>query len=359
MEKRKIHYEDYGAIGDGVADDSLAIRRAHEAANECGLSIEGKNGATYRIGQLDTPIVIRTETDWNGAHLIFDDHQIPWYDAAHRYTNVFSVEPDKAPYSLPVPEGMQLSKGQANVGITFDEACILKVENSNEKIYRRYGENANGGVNKGEMIIVDKNGDVDPSTPLQYDYTAVTKITVYSLNETPISVGNGTITTIAPNPKALYHILLEGSFIATAISIVIGTTTIADIFVPHTFVPLSVGIGHCTLTVTAPIFELSLIHSAIGIRAFTTSMRTHQHHLPFIVRTITQNLTFLSCQNVSYDLSIRGKRNTKEKCRHKRHHIYQSSVQCHAFYPIEVAKVQKNPKTPNTTLSFSSFRRNN
>ena len=201
MEKRKIRYEDYGAIGNGIADDSMAIRRAHEAANELGLPVEGKEGATYRIGMIDAPIVIRTETDWNGSHLVFDDHQIPWYDAAHRYTNVFSVEPDKASYTLDVPEGMQLSKGQANVGLTFDEACILKVENSGEKIYRRYGENANGGVNKGEMIIVDANGNVDPSTPLQYDYTAVTKITVYSLNEAPISVGNGTITTIAPNPK--------------------------------------------------------------------------------------------------------------------------------------------------------------
>ena len=201
MEKRKICYEDYGAIGDGVADDSLAIRQAHEAANESGLPVLGKQDATYRIGSLDTPIVIRTETDWNGAHLIFDDHQIPWYDSKRRFINVFAVEPDKASYTVAVPEGMQLSKGQANVGMTFDEACILKVENANEKIYVRYGENANGGVNKGEMILVDENGNVDPSTPLQYDYTAVTKITVYSLNEAPISVGNGTITTIAPNPK--------------------------------------------------------------------------------------------------------------------------------------------------------------
>ena len=201
MEKRKICYEDYGAIGDGVADDALAIRRAHEAANESGLPIEGKPGATYRIGPVDTPIVIRTETDWNGAHLVFDDHQIPWYDSKRRFINVFAVEPDKASYTVAVPEGMQLSKGQTNVGMTFDEACILKVENANEKIYVRYGENANGGVNKGEMILVDENGNVDPSTPLQYDYTAVTKITVYSLNEAPISVGNGTITTIAPNPK--------------------------------------------------------------------------------------------------------------------------------------------------------------
>ena len=197
----KVHYEDYGAKGDGVADDAAAIRAAHDDANENGLPVEGTPGATYRIGPLDKPISIRTETDWNGAHLVFDDHQIPWYDGARRYINVFSVDPDKASYTVAVPEGMHLAKGQTNIGMTFDEPCMVKVENSNEKIYLRYGENANGGVNKGEMIIVDENGNVDPSTPLQYEYTTVTKITVYSLNETPVSVGNATVTTIAPNPK--------------------------------------------------------------------------------------------------------------------------------------------------------------
>jgi hypothetical protein len=196
-----VHYEDFGAKGDGVADDSAAIRAAHTAANENGLPVVGTPGASYRIGPLDTPIAIRTETDWNGAHLIFDDHQIPWYDSKRRFINVFAVEPDKASYTVAVPEDMHLAKGQKNIGITFEEPCMVKIENSNEKIYMRYGENANGGVNKGEMIIVDENGNVDPSTPLQYDYVAVTKISVYSLNEAPISVGNATITTIAPNPK--------------------------------------------------------------------------------------------------------------------------------------------------------------
>ena len=226
----EIRYEDYGAAGDGIADDAAAIRKAHEDANACGLTVVGNPNATYRIGPLDKPISIRTNTDWNGAHFIFDDHQIPWYDGARRYINVFEVESDKASYTVEVPEGMNLSKGQTNVGMTFDEPCIIKIENSGDKIYLRYGENANGGVSKAEMIIVDVNGNVDPTTPIQYDYSAVTKITVYSLNETPVSVGNCTITTIAPNPKE-YDPDYENNYCYYARGILVtrSNTTVHDI----------------------------------------------------------------------------------------------------------------------------------
>ena len=226
----EIRYEDYGAVGDGVSDDAVAIRKAHEDANVCGLPVIGNPAATYRIGPVDKPIAIRTNTDWKGAHFVFDDHTIPWYDGAHRYINVFEVASDKASYTVEVPEGMQLSKGQTNVGLTFDEPCIIKIENSNEKIYLRYGENANGGVNKSEMILVDVNGNVDPSTPIQYDYDTVTKITVYSLNETPISVGNCTITTIAPNPKE-YDPEYENNYCYYARGILVtrSNTTVHDI----------------------------------------------------------------------------------------------------------------------------------
>lgn len=196
-----IKYEDYGAIGDGKTDDSEAIRAAHDAANSCGLPVEGKAGATYYIGALDKTIVIKTDTDWNGAEFIFDDHQIRWDDSVRRYINVFTVKSDVSHKFIDVPSGFTLSKGQTNIGMTFDAPCMLKLENSKEKIYKRYGENANGGVNVSEMILVDENGNVDPTTPIQYDYSTVTSITRYSISDKPITVGNATITTIAPNPK--------------------------------------------------------------------------------------------------------------------------------------------------------------
>ena len=196
-----VTYEDFGAVGDGVTDDYLAIRAAHEAANACGLPVLGRSDATYYIGPVNQTIRIKTDTDWNGARFIFDDHKIPWDSSTLRYTNVFTVTAEEGSERITLPVGFSLSKGQTNVGLTFDKPCMLKIVNSTEKIYVRYGVNANSGTNKYELILVDENGNVDPSTPIQYDYTTVTDLVVYCATDTPISVGNGTITTIAPNPK--------------------------------------------------------------------------------------------------------------------------------------------------------------
>ena len=197
-----IRYEDYGAVGDGVTDDSAAIRAAHNAANELGLPVLGRSDATYYIGLLEKTIPVKTNTDWNGALLVFDDRTVHW-ESNLRGVNVFTVMPDNEPVSIPVPEGMTLSKGQTNIGIKFDKPCLIKIEDSTEKIYLRYGENANGGVNKNEMILVDEEGNVDPTTPIQYDFFSVTKITVYSTDDAPVSIGNGRIKTIVPNPKSV------------------------------------------------------------------------------------------------------------------------------------------------------------
>ena len=195
-----IRYEDYGAKGDGVTDDSAAIRAAHNSANELGLPVEGRADATYYIGSLESTIAVKTNTNWNGALLIFDDSTVHWENKL-RVVNVFTVIPDNEPFSVPVPDGLCIVKGQTNIGMTFDKPCLIKIENAGEKIYMRYGENANGGVNKNEMILVDESGNVDPTTPIQYDYSAVTKITVYSIDDEPVFIGNGRIKTIVPNPK--------------------------------------------------------------------------------------------------------------------------------------------------------------
>ena len=195
-----VTYEQFGAIGDGIADDSEAIRKAHEYANERGIPVRARADAKYRIGYLEESIVIKTDTDWNGSEVIFDDTKVHW-TSKYRMVYVFKVSPARSPVCIEVPEGMTLSRGQTNVGMTFDAPAMIKIEDAGEKIYKRYGENANGGVNKNEMILVDENGNVDPSTPIQYDYSAITKITAYSIDDTPVSVGNARFSTYVLNPK--------------------------------------------------------------------------------------------------------------------------------------------------------------
>lgn len=195
-----VTYEEFGAVGDGVAEDSEAIRKAHEYANEHGLKVLGRADAKYRIGAVEKSIPIKTQTDWNGAEIIFDDTTVHWTSKL-REVDVFNVMPTAPAVNVEFPDGMSLKKGQTNVGLTFDKACMLRLEDENERIYKRYGENANGGVVKNEMILVDENGNVDPTTPIQYDYNTVTKIVKHCIDDEPISVGNARLTTLVLNPK--------------------------------------------------------------------------------------------------------------------------------------------------------------
>ena len=58
--KKTVCYEDFGAVGDGVTDDSAAIRAAHEYANENGLDVVCEGAKTYYIGIMTKTIPIKS-----------------------------------------------------------------------------------------------------------------------------------------------------------------------------------------------------------------------------------------------------------------------------------------------------------
>jgi len=66
-ERGYVLYSDFGAVGDGVAEDHDAIIRAHEYANEFGLPVKADEGATYYIEKKSAPAIIKTDTDFRGA----------------------------------------------------------------------------------------------------------------------------------------------------------------------------------------------------------------------------------------------------------------------------------------------------
>ena len=50
MSELVVRYSDFGAVGDGVANDFSAIKAAHDYANEKRFAVEGTPGKTYRLG---------------------------------------------------------------------------------------------------------------------------------------------------------------------------------------------------------------------------------------------------------------------------------------------------------------------
>lgn len=48
-----VQYNDFGAVGDGKADDMDAITATHAFANQHGFTVKANDGATYYIGGKD------------------------------------------------------------------------------------------------------------------------------------------------------------------------------------------------------------------------------------------------------------------------------------------------------------------
>jgi len=214
---RYVYYSDFGVTGDGITDDYAAIRRAHEFANQYKLPVKGDKNATYRIVSTKTQsgsysaIPIKTDTDWCGAKFIIDDTNVGWSPNltgnTHEYnTNIFNVTNDYSNKTVYPSSNAYLKAINEAGGITFDTekidlglgyAAMITVYDDSHKCYIRYGGNANTGAAKHELIVIDAEGNIDPSTPLLFEYSNISRIIVHRIDTEPITVENATFESLA------------------------------------------------------------------------------------------------------------------------------------------------------------------
>ena len=208
----RVSYKEFGAVGDGRTDDSEAIRAAHEFANKGGQLVVAESSKTYYIaGPCDT-ISIKTNVDFGGCKFIFDDSKV----TGSTTSAVFSIDPD-SPVSY-ITSGdffSAINKDTDGDGIVIkginhgDEQttklgnglgykALLTVYNSNARKYVRWGY-ADGQVHtQEEIVIIEADGTIDPTTPFLIDYEAVTKVRVMNLEGVePITIKNATVTTLS------------------------------------------------------------------------------------------------------------------------------------------------------------------
>lgn len=216
-----VSYSDYGAVGDGITDDFDAIAAAHAAANLTMQTVIADKGKTYNLGVHTTSIEIRTDVIWDGASFIIDDSAIE-PGTKESKTDIFTVASDTAPISI---SGIgALTKASTSIGTSFDEAKLVVLYNANVKRYIRYGQNENDGQTQREVILVDKNGNINPSTPLLWDYDTVTSAIAYSANDRPITISGGTFTTIANCAPRAYTYYARGIAVSRSNTTVDGLT---------------------------------------------------------------------------------------------------------------------------------------
>ena len=214
----KVYYKDFGAKGDGYTNDYQAIKAAHEFANISGQTVVANSG-TYLIAETGgKATTIRTNVDWTKAEFIIDDSDITM-DMSDCKSGIFKVLSDHSSTTIRASsdsaggEAIRKINAAAKDGIAIAREttpvidlglgykAMLVIFNENHKNYIRQGANQNSGSSQREVILVDEKGQVDPSTPFLHDYAEITYITVYRIDDLPLTLKGGKFTTIANSEK--------------------------------------------------------------------------------------------------------------------------------------------------------------
>lgn len=198
-----ITYEQFGAKGDGQTDDQAAIIAAHKAANEKGLPVKAKGGSTYYIGPGAEEAVIKTDVDWGDAKFIIDDVVMDDY-----YKQIFSVEATSEPYEISISGPVR--KGQEKLDIKLKENSLIFIQDDSKRVYIRLGLNENNGYAQQEMLLVDKDGNIEPSTAPVFEYGQVSKATVFPGEKNTLTIRGGTFVTIANQKESRYDYVRRG-----------------------------------------------------------------------------------------------------------------------------------------------------
>ena len=198
-----VRYSDYGAKGDGKTDDIHAIAKAHEFANEHGLAVKADDNATYYIGGFAKTVDIQTDTDFGSAGFIVDDTSVK-----NRGANIFEVRSALPPIRL---EGIStLKRNQQKIDVNLPHSCLVIVTDSNVKRYIRRGGNQNSGAPQTDVFIVDRDGNIDPTTPIIWDFDRITGITAYPIDGKRLTITGGRFTTIANAAESKYTYYARG-----------------------------------------------------------------------------------------------------------------------------------------------------
>lgn len=200
-----VHYCDFGAVGDGKTDDFDAIIAAHEHANETGCSVRAKDGATYYIGAGNRTAVVRTDTDFGSAAFLIDDREVT---LEHRGAPMFKVVSDQPP--IPIRNISHLSQDQQRIDVQLPVRSLVFLTDAGTKRYIRHGGNQNSGNPQQDVLLVDPEGTIDPSTPPFWDFTAITEMTAYPVDSKPLTIRGGNFTTIANQAPSSYTYYSRG-----------------------------------------------------------------------------------------------------------------------------------------------------
>ena len=195
-----VRYSDFGAIGNGKADDFDAIYAAHAFANQGGQKVEGTEGAVYYIGDaFIKTIEVKTNVDFCGAKFIVNDKGDIAY--SKRDIGLFTVARDHAEKVYNETQidnifGKETTIKRDDTKIEWivpalEGDTLIRATNSKHKDFVRHGSNQNNGTNRQEVYLLDKDGNLNADTYVYFEFDDLTRLEIWRTDDAPITIENG------------------------------------------------------------------------------------------------------------------------------------------------------------------------
>ena len=173
----------FGAIGDGETDDSQALKKCHDYANENGFKVIYEKGKTYLLSN-SIEITVKTDIDFNGATILIDDTKGSQVHAYHLVNDKETVVLSESSLS----EMEEINTGKVEALEKYGKSFVY-VEDATTKTYIRQGTNADDGIPQAEGFIVSDQGEIVGELITNYDQ--VTYSEIRSFNQKRITIENG------------------------------------------------------------------------------------------------------------------------------------------------------------------------
>ena len=182
-----INYKQFGAKGDGITDDGLYIRRAHEYANSVGLPIYNPSGEFYFKSERYVPV--RTNTNLGQTIIHVDESQTP---VTQGNIYVIMSQYNQNPLSNDELTAIKnsLKKGTRYIAELAKYAgSFVKVFDSSTKVGNKQGENPNSGWDMQDFFIIEEGGRIVGD--ITWDFSNITSGLVRKIDKSYLTFEGG------------------------------------------------------------------------------------------------------------------------------------------------------------------------